>query len=496
MKITRRQFFKGAAVIGAAGLVPMYFISKAFGGYTAKDFISPLAMPPQDFGKIIKGKRTFELNLQHGSTSFFEGQKTPTMGINTNFLGPVLRLNRGDDAVFIINNNLRENSTIHWHGLHIPAVMDGGPHQEIASGKTWQPEFNIQQPASTQWFHSHVHHGTGRQVYQGLAGLFYIDDDNSKKLDIPKEYGVNDIPLIIQDRNFNPDGSFKYVSGMHERMAGVQGEHILVNGIVRPQYKVTQKQIRFRILNGSNARSYNLQFSDKRRFTQIASDGGFLEKPVSLNQLRLTPGERAEIIVEFGNNEDVLLTHVPLPNKNPGVNMMTMMFARDTAFNVMRFISSQPEGEMKNIKGKLASLPEWKESDAAKIRRFKFSMSMGMMGGGSGGNFTINDRSFDLNRIDLRIRLNDIEIWELTNDSPMPHPVHIHDIQFRILSRNGKPPALNEQGLKDTVVVDPDETVRLITKFETFADENAPYMYHCHILEHEDNGMMGQFVVV
>ena len=121
-------------------------------------------------------------------------------------------------------------------------------------------------------------------------------------------------------------------------------------------------------------------------------------------------------------------------------------------------------------------------------------MGMGMMNR-SGGRFTIDGRSFDINRIDQSVRLNDIEIWELVNRSPIAHPIHIHDIQFRILDRNGKPPSKNEQGLKDTVLVESGETVRVITQFEDFADDKAPYMFHCHILEHEDNGMMGQFLV-
>ena len=153
---------------------------------------------------------------------------------------------------------------------------------------------------------------------------------------------------------------------------------------------------------------------------------------------------------------------------------------------------------MSALPGKLASIPDWREAQAVKTRRFQLDMSMGMgmmsRGGGDSG-FTINKRSFDMQRIDEVIHLNDIEVWEFTNNSPMPHPVHIHDIQFRILSRNGELPPANEQGMKDTVLVNPDETVRLITRFENYADESSPYMYHCHILEHEDQGMMGQFIV-
>ncbi len=503
MAMTRRRFLQGAAIAGAASLVPIYLSRTAFAGYTytPNDFINPLAIPREHRGEVFNGKRIFNLLLQHGETEFFKGYKTPTIGVNTSYLGPVLRVNRGDKVAINVNNALSQPSTLHWHGVHLPAKMDGGPHQEIVSGRSWHPKFEIKQPASTQWFHSHVHNYTGAQVYQGLAGLFYIDDENSQRLNIPKTYGVDDIPLVIQDRNFNDDGSFRYVTNMHERMAGVLGGHILVNGVVRPRHKIGHKLTRFRILNGSNARIYNLHFSDNRAFQQIASDGGFLEKPVTLTHLRLSPGERAEIIVEFQNNDDVMLQHKPLPSLNAGMGMgmmAMMMSGGNTPFQVMRFSASNIANDTSEIPETLASLQNWPEQQVNKVRRFGLDMTMGMgmmSGGGGRSGFTINNQSFDMQRIDEVVTLNDIEIWEFTNHSPMPHPVHIHDIQFRILTRNGQPPELNEQGFKDTVLVHPDETVRLITRFENYADDTAPYMYHCHILEHEDQGMMGQFIV-
>lgn len=501
MRMTRRRFLQAAAVAGTASLVPLYLSRNAYAGFEPKDFFSPLAIPPELIGRVERGKRIFDMSLQQGTTRFFQGYDTPTAGINGSYLGPVVRVNRGEKVVFNINNQLGEASTLHWHGVHLPARMDGGPHQTIEAGKIWRPEFEIRQPASTQWYHSHMYHRTGVQVYHGLAGLFYIDDEPGRNLGLPDDYGVNDIPLVIQDRNYNRDGSFRYISNMHEQMAGIQGNDILVNGIVRPKYNVTQKQMRFRILNGSNARSYNLEFSDQREFMQIASDGGLLEKPVRLKQVRLSPGERAEIIVKFSDNENVMLQHKPLPGGNKMQGMMgmmaRMMSGDDRPFSVMRFISQKPEGQVMKLPEQLATLPAWTADQAAITRRFELNMQMGMgmMGGDRGGGFTINNQSFDPGRIDEVVRLNDIEIWEFTNHSPLAHPMHIHDIQFRILDRNGKLPPLNERGLKDTVLVNPDETVRVITKFENYADESSPYMYHCHILEHEDRGMMGQFVV-
>jgi FtsP/CotA-like multicopper oxidase with cupredoxin domain len=291
---------------------------------------------------------------------------------------------------------------------------------------------------------------------------------------------------------------------MHERMAGMRGNFILVNGTIRPLYRAQRRQTRFRILNGSNARIYNLHFSDNREFTQIASDGGFMPTPVRMKHLRLAPGERAEIIVEFGAKDDVMLQHKPLPTSNfgMGMGMMAMMMSGDDQpFNIMRFVSKNPGGEISTWQGVKHEQHDLNPANIVNTRTFGLDMAMGMgmmmnRMSGAGSGMTINNKSFDMNRIDEVVRLNDTEVWEFTNNSPLPHPMHIHDIQFRVLSRNNGPAELNENGLKDTVLVNPDETVRVITRFEHYTDERFPYMFHCHILEHEDQGMMGQFVVV
>jgi len=492
MTISRRKFFKITTVAGLSTVLPWAFLRASHGEYMPESFVSSLLIPPELKGLSQNGKKVFDLELKKGETTFYKSLKTPTIGINGSYLGPVLRLNRGDEAVFNVTNHLGFKSTIHWHGALLPAKMDGGPHQVIEAGTTWKSEFTIDQPASMLWYHSHVHGQTAEQVYYGLAGLFYIDDEDSKLLDVPRNYGVDDIPLVIQDRDFNEDGSLRFSKSMHTSMMGRFGKDVLVNGTVRPQHQVARRQMRFRILNGSNSRIYNLMFSDKRNFVQIASDGGFLEKPVKLSRLQLAPGERAEIVVEFKENDDVMLRHEPLPKKQSSqrMGMMSMMSSgNDSELNVMRLTSKSLNPESQQIPATLSAIPQWKEQDAAKVRRFKLTAVM--MAG-----FKINGRSFDMNRVDEVVKLNDIEIWEFYNDSPMPHPMHIHDIQFRILSRNGKQPSMNERGLKDTVLVQPDELVRVIMKFEKYADQNRPYMYHCHNLEHEDAGMMGQFVVI
>jgi len=497
---TRRQFLKAASAGGIGLLTPLGFTGNINADESISWFKNPLGLPPLETGEIINGKRVFNLSLGYGTSSFLGDRPTATAGINGDYLGPVIRVQQGDDVELKVTNRLSEASTLHWHGLNIPAAMDGGPHQSINPGQTWNAAFKILQGASTLWYHSHMFHRTGIQVYFGLAGLLYIDDEYSKTLDLPSTYGVDDIPLVLQDRSFNQDGSLRYLGSMHDRMMGMMGQLMLVNGTAFARFKVQKRLTRLRILNGSNARIYNLEFEDQREFLQIATDGGLLERPVALRDIVLAPGERAEILVEFIPGDDVLLRHKPLPRRAGGgaatMGMMgNMMAANDKPFGIMRFDAAQSSSTAHTIPARLTMPRSWSPNEAARTRHFNLNMQMGM-GMMRGGGFGINGKSMDMRRIDQRVPLGDVEIWEIVNQSPMAHPFHIHDTQFRIIDRNGRAPMAGEQGLKDTVLVYPRERVRIITQFENYADAITPYMFHCHILEHEDAGMMGQFVVV
>ena len=220
-----------------------------------------------------EGKAEFDLKVQYGKTEFIKGYEANTLGYNGNYLGPVIRVNRGDDVKININNTLDEPTTVHWHGLEVAGEMDGGPHQVVDSNTTWEPSFTIDQPAATLWYHPHLLHKTGEQVYKGLAGLFYINDESSERLDIPKEYGVNDIPLVIQDKRFTNNGNIPYDLNMRDIMNGFLGDTVIINGALNPQLDVKSEVIRLRLLNGSNARTYELNFNENNEFHQIASDG-------------------------------------------------------------------------------------------------------------------------------------------------------------------------------------------------------------------------------
>ncbi len=473
-----------------------------------------LKIPDLLDGTVQNSQKHFSLKVQDGSSQFLEDKKTATLGINGDYLGPTLHFKRGDQVSINVNNSLTEPTTLHWHGLNIPAAVDGGPHQVIAPSSIWNPEFTIVQRAGTFWYHSHLSAKTGEQVYKGLAGMIIIDDEASGALNLPSEYGVDDIPLIVQDRRFNDDGSFSYV-GMHrDVMTGMYGDTLLVNGTINPVLTATRQKLRLRVLNAANARSFSFSFSDGRPFQVIASDGGLLENPYTINSVVLAPAERAEIIVDVGNGEPVQLLGLPLGANSPFATQGMMQRMTASGLNSTVVLNIEPQSLLESspaISTTLASFQRFEKSDAARQRNFVLSMQMGMgrgmmnnrpgagnatgMMGSSNGNFFINNKSMNMSVINERIPIGSLEIWQITNESMMTHPFHVHHGQFQLISRNGQAPAGIELGEKDTIKVAPGETLQFLMKFDRFADPDNAYMYHCHILEHEDNGMMGQFTV-
>jgi blue copper oxidase len=500
MTVSRRALLRNGAAAGALSV----FASPRLLASEAKRFMNPVRIPALIEGVAGTNGKAFDLGVGSGSSQFLPGLSTPTIGVNGPYLGPTIRCRAGDRVSLRVTNNLAEPTTLHWHGLHIPARHDGGPHQVVEPGATWEPSFEIRQKASSCWYHSHLMGRTGEQVLRGLAGLFLIEDEESTSLALPSEYGVDDIPLIIQDRRFNRDGSFSYLSAMPDMMMGYKGDVILVNGTVDPHLVLRRRRTRLRILNASNSRIYTLGRDDGKDLVVIASDGSLLERPARQRRVRVSPGERIELLVDAQSGENLRLMSYPdrVAGGMMGPGMMMGGMAGNTeTFAIIELRAGKVEGSDPALPEKLIDVPGWTEAQAARTRSFSLDMSMMGMGMGMGrrgmsGMMAINGRSMSMSRIDFRVPLGSIEIWEIENATPLAHPFHIHDVQFRVLDRDGEPPLLQERGLKDTVLVDPGSAVRIIAEFSDFADPKHPYMYHCHILEHEDAGMMGQFVVV
>jgi FtsP/CotA-like multicopper oxidase with cupredoxin domain len=484
----RTLLMSGGAAIGVAAVGGYMLFPVQLMAASDLSHKKPMAIPAQDMGNMVDGVRVFDLGLQKGVSKFFDGLDTDTMGINGAYLGPVLRMRKGEETRLNVTNNLGEPSTLHWHGFNLPARMDGGPHQQIEAGEVWSPQFPITDKAATMWFHSHLFHGTADQVWAGVAGMAIIDDVESDGLELPREYGVDDIPVVLQDRGFRKNGQMPYSPGMQSRMMGMIGNFPVVNGVIAPYLDVTTSLVRLRILNGSNGSIYQLEFNDGRTFNQIASDGGLLNAPAKMNRLQLAPGERAEIVVDVSDGKPFRL--VNNPSAAPRSGGMMGGGGGAPAFSFLEIRPANNLAASAPLPTTLANLPMPDESAVKRTR--KFELQMGMMGSG----FRINGQDMKMDVINEVVKKGETEIWEVSSNGMLPHPFHVHNTQYRVLSRNGRAPAPNEAGLKDTVVVNPGEVVRILVRFDTYTDAERPYMYHCHILEHEDGGMMGQFTVV
>lgn len=483
-------------LIGGVGLV-VALLTLAPTEYVNAQVVAEnrLVIPPLLAPRLENGEKVFNLTVQQGSSEFFPGTRTASLGFNGAYLGPTLRARTGDAVRINITNSLSETTTVHWHGMHLPAAMDGGPHQLIEPGAIWQPHWTITNQAATLWYHPHQMGQTGEQVYHGLAGLFLIDDANGDALNLPHTYGVDDIPLVVQDRKFDASGQFVYQqTGANANLpapAGMLGDTILVNGTRAPYLDVPQQLIRLRLVNGSDGRRYDFGFADRRGFSQIATDGGLLDAPVARTDLLLGPGERAEILVDLKDATGPLtLISYPIDDhKNVFLSGASAIFGKDDEHQQFQILELRPQagtgtGATRAIPPVLNHIQRLSAPDAAQTRRFALD------------SWTINNKAMDHTRVDAVVKKGDTEIWEIQNQSPFYHPFHIHGVQFLVLDRNQVTAPAYEQGWKDTVIVRPAETVRVIMQFNDYADPHLPYMFHCHILEHEDKGMMGQFVVV
>ena len=237
--------------------------------------------------------QVFDLTVANSTYAFSNGNTSNTMGVNGDILGPTLIFNKGDSVILNVINNLNEATTMHWHGMHVAPENDGGPHSGISANTTWSPAFEVMDRATTFWYHPHLHENTERQVTKGLAGLIIVRDEEEAALNLPRTYGVDDFPLIVQDRAFGEEGQIQIKPMALE---------LMVNATFNPYLEVPSQMVRFRILNGSTMRSYVFGFEDNRDYYQIGTDGGLLSEPVLLKRVQLAPGERAEILVDFSND--------------------------------------------------------------------------------------------------------------------------------------------------------------------------------------------------
>lgn len=445
----------------------------------------------------------YTLMMHRDSVQFFpQGKPSYTYSYNQySYLGPTLIFNKGTDVSIQVHNQIGDTTTLHWHGIHLPPKWDGGPHNLVMPGATWNPQFKVMNSAATYWYHPHTHMKTAAQAIKGAVGLIIVKDPIENALMLPRSYGIDDFPVIAQCQQYDPNNQAMPL--------GMEDSTLIVNGArANNGYSVyanfPAQVVRMRLLNGSGERVFNFGFTGNMKFYQIASDGGLLDQPYLTDRIRLSPGERAEILIDLSSmigQSFYLMSYaselsmgiqggptMPMPNGPP---MDSPLNGID--FNIMKInvVAALPNA-IKTIPVSLTTNTVYPTSSANVKRTIRFTADSIMV---MDGPFYFNDSSFDMERIDYRIPLNNIEIWKLVNQTMVAHPFHIHDVQFYMIERGGALPGLGERGKKDVVLVPPGDSVMFITKFEDFADTTIPFMYHCHILMHEDDGMMGQFVV-
>lgn len=442
------------------------------------DFASPLPVPPLAESHLDDdGTRVFALDAQSGSSEFLPGVQTETWGFGRPYLGPTLVANVGETVAVDVTNSLDEPTTVHWHGMHLPAEMDGGPHQLVQPGESWRPAWTVKQDAATLWYHPHPHGETEEQVGMGMAGMFILKDAAEAALPLPRDYGVDDIPVIVQDVAFDREGQ---LTESYAEFAGQLGDQLLVNGAIGPYLDVSTDVVRLRLLNASQARSYAFAFADDREFAMMASDGGLLEQSLPLTVIQLSPGERAEILVSMTAGESVVLQSRP---QDLGGLFVGNGGAHDS-FDVLELRAAATLETRGTVPGALVPMERLDAAAASAERGFDLDSTQ------------INGRDMEPSRIDEVVTVGSTEIWTVRNGMAAPHSFHVHDVQFQVLSVDGAAPPPQLAGWKDTVYLLPNLDYRLIMRFEDYTDPDTPYMYHCHLLRHEDGGMMGQFIVV
>lgn len=537
----RRDFLKLSAITYAASALPIWSrIAVAAENYPT--LAIPPLLEPDAQGNI-------QLAIKQGTSQFVPGKKTTTWGYNGDLLGPAISLKNGQSVNINIVNQLAEDTTVHWHGLEISGEQDGGPQAIIQPGATRKVNFTIDQSEATCWFHPHTHGKTGYQVAMGLAGLVLIKDENSAKHGLPSHWGVDDIPVILQDKRLKDDGQIDYQLDVMSAAVGWFGDLMLTNGTVYPKHVAPKGWIRLRLLNGCNARSLNISTSDGRKMYVIASDGGLLAEPVGLTELPILMGERFEVLIDASDGRAFDLVTLP-------VGQMGMTIAPfDQPLPVLRIETTLTNGEGK-LPSTLAAISAIPSLAGLNRRRFHLMMdmrldmqgmmmlrekygaqAMGNMGGhgammnngtmnhgnmsqgnmgsgnmrggmGNGGHCgtgtgdldihnanTINGQVFSMTHPAFDAPMNRQEIWVVSGRGDMMlHPFHVHGTRFRILKENGQAVEPHRQGWKDIVKVE-GQVSEILVEFKHPATKEHPYMAHCHLLEHEDTGMMLGFTV-
>lgn len=529
---TRRRFLAALAGASAATLggLPWRRAAASAAGDSPGQFTNRLRLPgsgglyatvmAKEVRQLVVGEMQFEVLPKVPSP--FWAYAAEVAG--SRVLNPTLLARPGDRIRLRMVNRLKQPTIIHWHGITNDERNDGIGKHQVGPGKSFDYDFTVRDRAASYWYHPHPHDVAGEQAYMGLAGLLIVRDDEEHRLAraLDLALGDTDIPLVIQDRSFSFEGKLEYKLTRDQMFMGFLGEEILVNLTPRPYFDAARRVYRFRILNGSNARSYRLAFAQGGRLLDyhlIGTDGGLLEQPQKVRETFIGAAQRLDVLLDLrtaSGNEPVFLKSLafdPMHNESVDEKTGKPMAGADPGSadpHAAHAAGGLADGsEIPLLQINLRSSPEYKRQIPSQLSRLpKLALAAGeprrfTLGHDGKGNWTINGWRFNMHETPVTVQRGVRETWLLRNNhASMPHPVHIHGFQFRVLERRDSPEQIKglasrqngllpqDLGLLDTVLVWPGESVRIALDFSHPFPGDQTYMFHCHNLEHEDTGMM------
>lgn len=465
----------------------------------------PLLVP--DLVELRDGE-SFMLEARATTRDLVPDKSVMVAGYNGGHLGPALKVRRGARPVVRLVNGLERPTNLIWHGLLVDGAVTASLDPLPPGGSREMP-LAVDQSAATLWYHARVPGRMADDVIDGLAGMLIVDDEAAETLGLPSTWGVDDIPLVLQDCDFDEEGRVLRVRTPEIAARGHRGTKVLANGTLDAVADVPQRLVRLRIVNASIARVYRFYLEDERPFRLIATDGGFLPEPVELDTASLAPGERIEILVDFSDGGTALMSTPDLQEQREGSRIIKLQDVVSAPFRVCAFHTTRDDKPSHRVPETLVPLPEIDPGLA--VRRRRFLLETDPPAGRSGPTsspspaqtktdrgpspaeipaMTINRKSFDAERIDERVAFGSTEIWDIVAPD-MAHPFHIDGVQVRVVAEDGGTPKVWNRGVKDTVFVE--NSMSLLVTFTRKAGPDAPFLYQCHNLEHADAGMMGTF---
>jgi FtsP/CotA-like multicopper oxidase with cupredoxin domain len=477
--LNRRDSIKAGVVAGIVLALPGQRIVDALASpaLPAAPFTVPLPISPV-LAPVSSGAGGdhYQIAVTASTARLLPGHDTPVLTYNGHFPGPTIRATRGRRATVTVTNQLSTPTAVHLHGGEVPQDSDGHPLDLIEPGGSRTYRYPNKQPAATLWYHDHAHHIEAEQVYKGLSGFYIIDDP---KCDLRLPTGAYDIPLLVRDVGFTDDGDLLWeLGGVFDRTT------VLVNGVLQPVHTVERRKYRLRLLNCSNERMIGFRLSNGAQLVQIATDGGLMPAPVARTEIVLSPAERADVIVDFSRFGDGSAVFLENAGGDTDVNTRLVKFlVRGGRKRDDSVVPARLSGGPAPI-----AMPKHPVKTRQVVLEFDESAEA----------FLINGRQFDPHRVDFTIKRGSTEIWEIVNKTtpvgPIPHSLHLHLVQFRVLDRNGVPVKSWEAFPKDTVGLFAGDTVRILVRFDS--EFTGRYPFHCHFIDHSPLGMMAQMEIV